>query len=102
MYFFNNEIQLGFPLHLFSNDFSIYILYVDLKWNALPFYIKQVCTHPKSNTSLLPEAEPIVLSTFGKLASVRTPSPPTAGPHEKGPALKSIKAHLLQNMNECE
>lgn len=58
--------------------------------------------YPKSNTSLLPAVAPIVLSTFGKLASVRTPSPPTAGPHEKGPALKSMKAHLLQNMNECK
>jgi len=59
--------------------------------------------HKKSNIELLPEAEPIGFSTLGKLASVRTPSPPTAGPHVKGPALKSINAHLvktLANVNE--
>lgn len=36
----------------------------------------------------------MVLPTFGKLSSVLTPSPPTAGPQEKGPALKSINIHL--------
>lgn len=43
---------------------------------------------------MVPATAPIVLFTFGKLISVRTPSPPTAGPHEKGPAVKSINAHL--------
>lgn len=46
----------------------------------------------------VPETAPIVFCTLGELSSVRTPSPPTAGPHEKGPALKSIKAHLIQNI----
>ena len=36
--------------------------------------------------------------TFGKLFSVRTPSPPTAGPQENGPAVKSMNAHLKQNV----
>ena len=43
----------------------------------------------------VPDTAPMVFSTLGKLSSVRTPSPPTAGPHEKGPALKSINAHLI-------
>lgn len=60
------------------------------------------------STTLIPATAPMVFSTFGKLSSVRTPSPPTAGPHEKGPAVKSIKAHLIRNetkiinMKDCE
>lgn len=46
-----------------------------------------------------PSTAPIVFPTFGKLNSVRTPSPPTAGPHEKGPAVKSINAHLRHSFN---
>lgn len=40
----------------------------------------------------------MVLVTLGKLWSVRTPSPPTAAPQEKGPAVKSMNAHLTDIM----
>lgn len=45
----------------------------------------------------MPATAPIVFSTFGKLSSVRTPSPPTAGPQENGPELKSMNAHLKKD-----
>lgn len=48
-------------------------------------------------TEDMPATAPIVLSTFGKLSSVRTPSPPTAGPQENGPELKSMNAHLKKD-----
>ena len=64
---------------------------------------REKCTHQHihmnkhwKDVSVVPETAPIVFSTFGKLNSVRTPSPPTAGPHDQGPALKSINAHLMQ------
>lgn len=67
--------------------------------------LKSVCTRVheciiSTNVcfSSIPDTAPMVFSTFGKLSSVRTPSPPTAGPHEKGPAVKSINAHLTEKM----
>lgn len=44
----------------------------------------------------VPATAPMVFPTFGKLSSVRTPFPPTEGPHEKGPAVKSMNAHLTE------
>lgn len=56
------------------------------------------CTHEqgKNHVTLVPAIAPTVFPIFGRLSSVRTPSPPTAGPQENGPALKSINAHLEQ------
>lgn len=42
----------------------------------------------------------MVLVTFGKLHSVRTPSPPTAGPHVNGPAVRSINANLAEYIQQ--
>lgn len=48
----------------------------------------------------VPATAPMVFPTFGKLSSVRTPSPPTEGPHEKGPAVKSMNAHLTGSIHK--
>ena len=38
------------------------------------------------------------LSTRGSESAARTPRPPTLGPHEKGPALRSIHASLVSRL----
>jgi hypothetical protein len=45
---------------------------------------------------------PKICSTSGTLPSVRSPSPPTTGPYENGPAVRSIHANLHPDRKQDE
>jgi hypothetical protein len=62
---------------------------------TLTLYLNEIRIYPS-----LPERVASRLSTEGRVCSVFTPTPPTDGPQENGPALKSTNAHLQQKWHK--